>query len=233
MVSLLIAGGSIKTRGEKAKAIIAEKKEKAAVFDTLALDFEATIGIAEIRHLSRWLSLKSYGGGLKIAVIGRAENLTIEAQNAFLKTLEEPPPNSLIILSSPRADLLLPTIISRCHLIDLGQATTSSSVEELSQNLNVSFSLLSGKIGERFKILEDLGINKDRELAKNWLGTQELTWREILLINLGVKENPHKISRIPTDVILAILKNLSQSRRYLEANVDPRLVLENLILSFP
>ncbi|MBU2044291.1 MAG: hypothetical protein KJ977_04410 [Candidatus Omnitrophica bacterium] len=78
-----------------------------------------TIKIETVREVIRFLSLKSFRLGRKSVVIQQAQNLTLQAQNAFLKTLEEPPKNSFIALCTSKLEGLLPTINSRCRKIFL------------------------------------------------------------------------------------------------------------------
>lgn len=75
------------------------------------------IGIGKIRELQRRLLFYPYKSSFKVVIIEEAHNLTREASNAFLKTLEEPSSKSLIILTSSAWDSILPTISSRCQLI--------------------------------------------------------------------------------------------------------------------
>ena len=72
-----------------------------------------------IRKVIRFIALTPFSGQHKAAVILDAERMNAQAANAFLKTLEEPPPNSLILLLSEAPQMLLPTITSRCQKIDL------------------------------------------------------------------------------------------------------------------
>jgi DNA polymerase-3 subunit delta' len=72
------------------------------------------ISIQQIRELQRELNYRSFSGKRKIAIIDPAALLNSSAQNALLKTLEEPPVDSLIILITPNAGGLLPTLRSRC-----------------------------------------------------------------------------------------------------------------------
>lgn len=76
-----------------------------------------SIKIEAIRTLQRDLSLRPYEGRRKVFIIDNAHNLTSEAANALLKILEEPPPDSLIILISSKISLLFKTIISRCQVL--------------------------------------------------------------------------------------------------------------------
>ena len=72
------------------------------------------ISIHQVRELERELRYRSFSGKRKIAIIDPAALMNASAQNALLKTLEEPPENSLIILVTPNAGGLLPTLRSRC-----------------------------------------------------------------------------------------------------------------------
>ena len=78
------------------------------------LDEEAaTIKIAEVRDFKNWLSLKPFEAKVKVFIFNQAERLSGEAQNALLKSLEEPPPGNVILLLVPRAESLYDTIVSR------------------------------------------------------------------------------------------------------------------------
>lgn len=70
-----------------------------------------------IQTLCRDLSLKPARGGYKIAVVDDADDLNQESANCFLKTLEEPPPHSLLILIGTQPELQLATILSRCQVV--------------------------------------------------------------------------------------------------------------------
>jgi DNA polymerase III subunit delta' len=72
------------------------------------------ISIRQIRDLERELRFRSFNGKRKVAIVDPAALMNASAQNALLKTLEEPPDNSLIILVTPNAGALLPTLRSRC-----------------------------------------------------------------------------------------------------------------------
>lgn len=75
------------------------------------------IKIEQVRELQAALNFTAWSGRRKIALIDRAERLNQEAANALLKTVEEPPADSLLILISSAPDDLLPTLRSRCHLV--------------------------------------------------------------------------------------------------------------------
>lgn len=78
-----------------------------------------TISIDAVRSVEPFLALRADAGATKLVIIDEADRLMTEAANAFLKTLEEPPPQTLIILITEIPNALLPTILSRCIRLDL------------------------------------------------------------------------------------------------------------------
>jgi DNA polymerase-3 subunit delta' len=82
------------------------------------LEDKQAIGIDQIRELVAEMSLTSYKGGGKVAVIEPAESMTNNAANSLLKTLEEPSGDALLILVADRKGRLPATIFSRCQRID-------------------------------------------------------------------------------------------------------------------
>jgi len=76
---------------------------------------EGAIRIDDIRSLQKKLNYLPHEGATKVAVIDSAEKMNAQAANAFLKTLEEPPRATILILITPNFHQLLPTIISRCQ----------------------------------------------------------------------------------------------------------------------
>lgn len=78
------------------------------------------ITIDQIRDLLQTVYLKPTHAGFKVAVIVAADRLNVQAANAFLKTLEEPPSKSVLILTSISPELVLETIVSRCLRLTFG-----------------------------------------------------------------------------------------------------------------
>lgn len=85
--------------------------------DFLIIDKETDISISEIREFCWHFALKPVESKYKIGIINNAHLMTEDAQNCFLKTLEEPKAKTVFILITPFPTFLLPTIISRCQLI--------------------------------------------------------------------------------------------------------------------
>lgn len=96
------------------------------------------IGVDEIRDLEQTLHLAAPGGACKVGVITEADRMSDQASNAFLKTLEEPPQNTLLLLLTANPQRLLPTILSRCVKLPLlgGLALLAEGGEELVAALN-------------------------------------------------------------------------------------------------
>jgi DNA polymerase III subunit delta' len=86
--------------------------------------------IAVMREFCRNLALKPARGRGKVAILDDADDLNEEAANCFLKTLEEPPPRSVLFLVGTSPDRLLPTIVSRCQVVHF-QPLAEEVVKEL------------------------------------------------------------------------------------------------------
>jgi DNA polymerase-3 subunit delta' len=84
----------------------------------------------QVRNLEHALQMRSVGGRRKVAIISEADRLQPQAANAFLKTLEEPPNNSLLLLLSAIPEVLPDTILSRCIAIPLAARQSEQSAEE-------------------------------------------------------------------------------------------------------
>ena len=76
------------------------------------------IVVEQVRDVEAGASLNPYEGRTRVYIFDPADQLTVEAQNAFLKTLEEPPPHVVLILIATREERLLPTIHSRCRRVE-------------------------------------------------------------------------------------------------------------------
>ncbi len=92
-----------------------------------------TIGIDQIRELVAALGLTSYEGGGKVAVIEPADAMTTNAANSLLKTLEEPPGDTLLVLVVDRPGRLPATIFSRCQRVNIRVPSEQSGMDWLQQ----------------------------------------------------------------------------------------------------
>ena len=87
------------------------------------------IKIDQIRHLQEYLSLKPLSKH-RVVIIDEAHLMNVAAQNALLKTLEEPPPDTLFILVAKNEGQLLPTILSRCRVLQF-KPLTKEEIDEI------------------------------------------------------------------------------------------------------
>jgi DNA polymerase III subunit delta' len=95
------------------------------------------ISIRDIQELQSELARRPSEGKRRVALIVNAERLSAEAENCLLKTLEEPPPHALIVLTAEEADVLLPTTVSRCRQIRLKPVPAETIADYLRTELGV------------------------------------------------------------------------------------------------
>lgn len=97
-----------------------------------------TISVEEIRtQLNNDILIKPYSSPRKIYIVDEADKLTVQAQNALLKTIEEPPEYGVIVLITNNADALLPTILSRCVILNIKPVKDSVLKRYLMERLRV------------------------------------------------------------------------------------------------
>ena len=97
----------------------------------------AHVKIDQVRALQHDLALRPLEGRYRVAIFDQFETATVEAQNALLKTLEEPPDYAVLIVLTADPELLLPTIVSRCQQMALRPLTTAQVREALIQTWHV------------------------------------------------------------------------------------------------
>ena len=130
------------------------------------------IPVGFIREAIDFVMLKSGLSKNKILFIDGAENLTISSQNALLKTLEEPPQNTYIIIQSNRFKCLNQTIYSRCQLIhfnNLSQDELYSWAEDILQNKNDKSVIPSYMTPKKVSQLIEDGLFEDLKILNNYL----------------------------------------------------------------
>ena len=130
------------------------------------------IPVGFIREAINFVMLKSGLSKNKILFIDGAENLTISSQNALLKTLEEPPQNTYIIIQSNRFKCLNQTIYSRCQLIhfnNLSQDELYDWAEDILQNKNDKSVIPSYMTPKKVSQLIEDGLFEDLKKLNNYL----------------------------------------------------------------
>ena len=244
------------------------------------------ISIEQVREAESFLAVTPVEGSWKVVIFDGAETLAAgqsEPANALLKTLEEPPPQVLVLLLTTNEDAILPTIRSRCRMLPLrpmpgdalseylvskrgvepGQARRLARLargcpgwainvlaepdhfdayrEQLSQVASVA----SSPLDARFNYANSLAgtFSGDREAVRQELYLWEHWWRDVLLIKEGLPERVHNddwldeltthADAASTPDIVSFLESVRETLSVLDANVNPRLALECLMLAVP
>lgn len=210
MQSILIVGDK---ENAKNKAENLCQDFKISKFDKDIIESEKALGIPDIRLLQKRIFLKPVKSEQKAVVIEAFFGITLDGQNSFLKLLEEPPANTIIIILVSDTDFLLPTVLSRCSVIDL-RKTRKLEKGNSSENLEIINKLIEGK--NSLYIAQEKG--KSREDALSFL-------EELIITS---EENLEKEKRLTTP-----LKKMQKTYYLIKTiNVSPRFALENLFLNF-
>lgn len=241
--------------------------------DTIYLEGEKNIKIEEIREIQHKLSLSHFSCPYKIVIITQAQRMTLEAANCLLKTLEEPPPKTVLILISPQINTLLPTIRSRCQIIKMQPVASKeikkylSSLVKEKKEVEYLVGMANGRPGvaleilaypeilaKQTEIIDKLILLPNQSVAirlnfASFLLSSELDIESILdfwlyflheLIFFYFNNLPHSPFRQQFESWLAtqsvskiktLLEEIIWAKEKLKTNVNPRLALENLILS--
>lgn len=225
--SVLIFGGNKNQREEKIVELVnAEENKTFEKINDLSgkpdikiierEENEKTIGIAQARDATKFLQERPFSYKKKFLIILDSEKLTIQAQNALLKTLEEPPVFALILLSSKTQNSLLETVVSRCRMLAVKKGREYREAE----NGNSLEKILKMNLGKRLDFAAEIS-KEEKEVALELLECWIEEARGMLLKNPKEESYLKNIKRI-----IEIRKNLE------DTNVNQRLSLEALVLSF-
>ena len=185
--------------------------------DVLYFEQDSKLGIAEARKITEHFSLKPYSAKGRTVIIEEAGDLTPEAQNALLKTIEELTRDALLILGASSDANFLPTVLSRCEIVRLettglagGEPTTYEVyIKEIEKLLDSSFE-------NRFEYVEKI---KNKE---EFLHCLVYFFRQEMLKNAYKKPD-----------VLQFLKELLPAEQWAKQNVNIRAILEYLMLVMP
>ncbi len=107
--------------------------EKGASLNIHELDSASNNSVDDIRSLVEQVRFAPQAGKYKVYIVDEVHMLSASAFNAFLKTLEEPPPYAIFILATTEKHKILPTILSRCQIFDFKRITSNDTVEHLEE----------------------------------------------------------------------------------------------------
>jgi len=177
--------------------------------DVTWIEETPSIGIATIRSLIGELQQSPFQEQYKVAIIVKAETLTAESQHALLKTLEEPPENTQLILVTSTLESLLPTIVSRC------QTQTLSAMKKIDQEVSENIRNVVKHFSQKdvFTLSEELG--KGREEA-------------VVFMHQLCQELQKKLALTPSQETIKDLQQTIFALRRLHANCHTKLTLESL-----
>lgn len=97
-----------------------------------------TIGVDDIRRqINNDVAIKPYKGPRKIYIMNEGEKMTVQAQNALLKTLEEPPEYAVLLILASNVDSLLPTVLSRCVVLNMKPAKDAQIKKYLMETMEI------------------------------------------------------------------------------------------------
>ena len=174
-----------------------------------------SIGIEEVKELQNEMKYKPFDNHSQLAIILDSQKLTLQAQNSFLKTLEESSDNTIYILCVNNEKNLLQTIISRGKLI-----YAKGEVEKVE---NDTSNILELDLVEQFLLVEKVA--KDKEASLGLIEDLEKVFKKKLEFEIknGKIESPKRLKNA--------LDLLNDSKKKIDANCNKKLVLEALIVS--
>jgi DNA polymerase-3 subunit delta' len=160
------------------------------------------IKIAQIRDLCDTLALKPYSARLRVVIINQAHTMNPSAANALLKMLEEPPDQTILILTAGQTSDLLPTIVSRCQQIRFKPVSRKTLKAFLVANHGLADDeamILSAMANGSFTRALDMH-RKNQIKRRNWL------------IRASGLEQPETLSTRPIGSLLAFAEKLSKNK---------------------
>jgi DNA polymerase-3 subunit gamma/tau len=105
----------------------------ATSMDVIEMDAASNNSVDDIRDLRESVAFAPVSGRHKVYILDEAHMLSSQAWNAFLKTLEEPPPRTIFVLATTEANKVLPTVVDRCHRFDFTRPTVEQITGVLSR----------------------------------------------------------------------------------------------------
>lgn len=213
-----------------------------------------SIKIHQIRDIRRDMSYKPrHDKGFRVTILECAEKMTQEAQNSFLKLLEEPPENVVFILATGNPRGLLPTIRSRCRQVRviLEHDRASEGFNSIMEKLRNAYMYSPVQVLEEAETIEkmlqaDGGAGKSRLKLEELLVTAAGWFRDVLVfkmtgdINLAVSGTQNQEAGIKTGLtcdsklyeigtLIKIIDRIEEYRKWVRQNANIRLILEALL----
>jgi DNA polymerase III delta' subunit len=174
------------------------------------------IEIAQVKKVQEFLLYTPYYGKYKVVVVDEADKMNHEAQNCFLKTLEEPNGSALIFLLASKPELLLETIRSRCQ-----QVALFAGKEKGAQDFATISALAKATFAEKFKAA------KDSENPKLILDELEKYLRHLLMAKIGVEKSSENLEAYSVKQLADALERVTEIQgTVLFTNANQKMALE-------
>ncbi|GBD33829.1 DNA polymerase III subunit tau [bacterium HR34] len=194
--------------------------------DFFIIDAETEIKIRDIKEIESFLSTKPYISKNKVVILANADLMNFFAQNAFLKTLEEPPQNSTIILTASDINKFLPTVLSRLlkikfYLVDDNDIKKSLDLKNLSkEDVNFVFKMAGGRPGKIIELIE----NKEKLLKFKRLAKE--------ILNLKNRSLAQRFSYTAGLIKEMDINNTNKNQLFELLEIWIRIIRYNLVLDF-
>ena len=201
------------------------------------------IRIASIRMLENRIKLSPNEGNYKVYIIENAEMMQIQAANAFLKTLEEPPQDTVIILTTSKPNSLLPTILSRCQKIPFNSIPREIIEQELMEKkylekiqAKILARLANGNMAKALSLAEE-GKIESQEMTTDFLNII-ISENELKFIDLSNQLKSVKTKALLKEIISNLIiwvSDLSYFKNFPSqiVNLDKTDILETLFTRNP
>lgn len=191
----------------------------------------------DVESIQARLSMKPMSGDRNVAVINDADTMTVRAQNRLLKTLEEPPGESVIILLSENVENLLPTILSRCVIYRIEDEVRDAGgiiAEAEEYACKIGSMLLEGK--GYYIISRQLDwVTENRDHANAFLDCLEKWIRDLIIASAGIEigisyDLNNQNESIEKDKAYNAVKLIEEARRDLSRNINIGYAIKSMIL---
>jgi DNA polymerase-3 subunit gamma/tau len=202
----------------------------ATSLDVIEMDAASNNSVDDVRDLRESVAYAPVSGRHKVYILDEAHMLSQQAWNAFLKTLEEPPPRTIFVLATTEAQKVLPTVVDRCHRFDFGRpsveqvATVLARVAQREQ-IDIDGGALAlvarhatGSFRDALGTLEQL---------VTYAGDQPISPADVLAV-LGVADAEQLFDAVESIVARDPAQALRAAARLADSGRDPGQVLRDL-----
>lgn len=157
-------------------------------YDAAKDQFKDALSVADIRRIAPFLRMTaSFAHGWRIVIINEADTMNRNAQNALLKILEEPPEKTVLILITHKIGLMIPTIRSRCRVVqfqplsfnDFSKILRDKNHDTDPFTLQILYKISEGRVGDALRFLEYEGLGVLHSILKIIEAHPHFSWPEL------------------------------------------------------